>query len=125
MKISSYSTQRDLFGKNDLLLVIRDAVKMSSGSCWTRSWKSTSSVCLQPRRPSISWPALKEERLAGRQRGLSTQLYSAPMRPHLESCVQAWGPQQKKDVRHLEQVLRKAPKMIRRLKNLSCEERLR
>ena len=52
-------------------------------------------------------------------------LYSALLRPHLEYCIQAWGPQYRKDVELLEQVQRSAAKMIRGLQQFSYEERLR
>ncbi|KAF4793928.1 hypothetical protein TURU_107306 [Turdus rufiventris] len=43
---------------------------------------------------------------------------------HLEYCIQLWDPQHKKDMNLLEQIQKRATKMVRGMEDLSYKKRL-
>ena len=54
-----------------------------------------------------------------------TNLYNTLIRPLIEYCVQAWSPYTQKDIIRLENVQRRATKLVSKLRNKEYEDRLR
>ena len=65
------------------------------------------------------WEMYMPEIIVNKEIELIIPLYKTLVSPHLEYCIQAWRPYDKKDTDVLERVQRRATKMIQKLRDIS------
>ena len=63
--------------------------------------------------------------ITDKEKSLILPQYKAIVRPHIEYCIHAWSPYLRKDIDMLEQIQRRATKLIPELRDLTYEERLK
>jgi len=121
----NFKTSYNILGQNSQSSEIAETVEERDLGIYASANMKVSAQCTKAAAKAMQVLGMIKRHFKHIDREEFKVLYKSFVRPHLEYCVQVWSPYLVKDIHCLEQVQKRATKLVEGLKNHDYEKRLK